>query len=104
MGYDNSGFSAKEVLNQLGGNKFVAMTGAKNFVKDDSKRMIAFKIGKNCKGVNYVRITLNSMDTYDMEFISVRGGKLTVKSEANNIYNDQLQEVFTEHTGLYTRL
>jgi len=97
-------FSAGEVLKQLGGNKFRAMTGAKNFVKDDAKQMIIFKIGRNSKGVNYVRITLNSMDTYDMEFISMRAGKKTIKSKADGVYNDQLQEVFTNHTGMDTHL
>ena len=97
-------FDASLIVQQLGGNKFIVMTGAKNFVKDDSKKMIAFKIGRNCKSVNHVRITLNSMDTYDMEFIRIRAGKLTVVHTANNVYNDMLQDVFTEHTGLYTRL
>ena len=95
---------AGEILRQLGGNRFIAMTGAKHFVADDKKRLIIFKIGRNSKGVNYVRITLNPMDTYDMEFIMMRAGKITVKSKATRVYNDQLQEIFTEHTGLYTRL
>ena len=100
----SSSFSAGQVLNQLGGNKFIAMTGAKDFVKDDAKQMIAFKIGRNAKSINYVRITLNPMDTYDMEFIMIRAGKLTVKSKAEGVYNEQLQEVFKEHTGMNTHL
>ena len=28
-------FSAEQVLTQLGGNRFIAMTGAKNFVKSE---------------------------------------------------------------------
>ena len=80
------------------------MTGAKHFVADDKKKLIIFKIGRNSKSVNYVKITLTSMDTYDMEFIMMRAGKMTTKSKATGVYNDQLQETFTEHTGLYTRL
>lgn len=95
---------ASEILRQLGGGRFMAMTGAKNFVKDNNKQMIAFKIGRNSKGINYVKITLNSMDTYDMEFISLRGNNMKIVSRADGIYNDQLQEVFTENTGLYTHL
>ena len=97
-------FNAGEVLRQLGGNKFIAMTGAKNFVKDDINQMISFKIMRNAKGVSHVRITLNAMDTYDMEFLSIRAGKIKVKSKFDGAYNDMLQSVFTEHTGLYTYL
>jgi len=99
-----SSFSAGEILKQLGGNKFIAMTGAKNFIRDDNKKLISFKIGRNCSGINYVKITLNSMDTYDMEFINIRAGKITIKSQAEGVYNDQLQSIFTEHTGMYTHL
>ena len=97
-------FEAGEVLKQLGGNKFIAMTGAKDFLKDDNKQMITFKIGRNNKQINHIRITLNAMDTYDMEFLycSVKGVKL--KSNSNGVYNDMLQAVFTEHTGLNTSL
>jgi hypothetical protein len=97
-------FQAGEVLRQLGGNRFIAMTGAKDFVKDDKEQMIGFKIGRNAKNVSHVRIKLNSMDTYDVEFLSIRNGNVTVKSKVDGIYNDQLQEVFTEHTGMYTHL
>lgn len=98
------GFNAGEVLRQLGGNRFIAMTGAKDFFKDDKKAMIGFKIGRNCNNINYVRITLNSMDTYDLEFINIRKFKVTIKSKAEGVYNDQLQSIFTEYTGMDTHL
>ena len=97
-------FNAVETLNQLGGNRFIAMTGAKDFVRDDAHQSITFRIGRNAKSVNVVKITLNSMDTYDMEFLMVRGADTFVRSKATGVYNDQLQDVFTEHTGLYTHL
>lgn len=94
-------FSAGEVLKQLGGNRFIAMTGAKNFVKDDKKQMIGFKVPKAKDSIKYVRITLNEMDTYDVEFLNIN--MKTVK-KVDGIYNDQLQETFTEYTGLATHL
>lgn len=97
-------FQAGEVLRQLGGNRFIAMTGAKNFVKDDDKQMIGFKIGRNAKNVNYVRITLNSMDTYDVEFLNINVNRVKTVSKVEGVYNDQLQEIFTENTGMATRL
>ncbi len=97
---------AREILQQLGGNKFIAMTGARNFV--DGGKFLQFKLPKAKDGINFVKITLNSMDTYDMEFGRIRkvGGELTYKvvSTADGIYNDQLQEIFTRYTGLYTKL
>ena len=95
---------ASEILRQLGGNRFIAMTGAKNFTRNDTTQTICFHIGKNCHSINYVRITLNSMDTYDVEFITLRAGVTKVRATDEGIYNDQLQDVFTSRTGMYTRL
>lgn len=93
---------AKTILEQLGGNKFAVMTGAKNFV--GSEQGLMFKIGSNSKGVNKVRIVLTPMDLYDMEFYSVRGTSIKLKAEHKGVYCDQLQNIFVEATGLYTRL
>ena len=99
---------ANEIIRQMGGNKLVAMTGAKNFVAIDNG--VTFKIGKNSKSVNFVKITLNAMDTYDVEYSRVakkRGSYEyvnTVKASEDGIYNDQLNESFERNTGMYTRL
>ncbi len=90
------------VIQQLGGGRFIAMTGAKDFFI--GPKGVVFKIGRNSKGVNYVRINLNSMDTYDVEFLQVRKFKEKVKSEAKGIYADMLRDVFEQHTGLRTSL
>jgi biotin operon repressor len=92
----------QEILRQLGGGKFIAMTGSKNFVGGENS--LAFRVGRNDKGVNYVRITLDPLDTYTVEFLSLRGTKSTVKSKVENVYVDSLRDVFTEGTGLYTSL
>ena len=89
---------AGETLKQLGGNKFIAMTGAKNFTV--GKEGLAFKIGRNAKAVNYVVIQLNGKDLYDMKF---QKGTRVLKT-ANDVYGDQLQKMFTKHTGMYTSL
>lgn len=102
--YAKGTFNAGEILRQLGGNRFIAMTGAKDFAKDDAKNEIVFKIGRNAKSVNYVRIKLTPMDTYDMEFLNVSVKGIKVKSKVEGVYNDQLQDIFTENTGMYTQL
>jgi len=94
---------AKEILNQLGGNKFRVMTGAKNFM--GFSEGLVMKIGRNSSNSNYLKITLNSMDLYDMEFAKVsRMGEKKSITEYNNVYNDSMVEVFEKHTGMYTKL
>ena len=94
---------AKTILEQLGGNKFVAMTGAKNFV--DCGDALSMRIGRNKTSSNYLKITSNAMDTYDMKFCKLTR-KFEEKSvtEYHNIYNDMLTDQFTSHTGMYTSL
>ena len=94
---------AETILKQLGGNKFRMMTGAKNLAGDENS--LSMRIGRNSSNSNYLKITLNSMDTYDMEFakVSKMGEKKSV-TEYNNIYNDMLTDQFTAHTGMYTSL
>lgn len=90
------------IIQQLGGNRFIAMTGAKNFAtggKDAS-----FKIGKNAGKVSHIKITLNDADLYDMEFFNIRGMNIKTVAERNGIYCDQLQREFSEVTGMATSL
>jgi hypothetical protein len=94
---------ATEILRTLGGNKFRAMTGAKDLAGDENS--LRMRIGRNSSNSNYLKITLNSMDLYDVHF-----SKLTRKfeeksvKEYNNVYNDSLVEIFESHTGMYTKL
>ena len=94
---------AREILNQLGGNKFRVMTGAKNFMGFSNG--LVMKIGRNSSNSNYLKITLNSMDLYDMKFCKLTR-KFEEKSvtEYSDVYNDMLTEVFEKHTGMYTKL
>ena len=93
---------AKTILQQLGGNKFIAMTGAKNF--GSSKNSLQFKIGKNSKSISHVIITLKSSDLYDVEFIKLRGPSRKVVKKVSGVYNDMLGKIFTKYTGMRTSL
>ena len=94
---------AKTILEQLGGNKFRMMTGAKNFGARDNS--LSMRIGRNSSNSNYLKITLNMMDTYDMKFCKLTR-KFEEKSvtEYHNVYNDLMRGTFTAHTGMYTSL
>lgn len=105
---------ANIIYGQLGGSKFAAMTGSKPIRCDDNG--ITFKLTKNKSGANELKITLNGLDLYDIEFSKHSYPRLNTKTyewmpekkkvikEYKDIYCDQLEELFTEVTGLYTRL
>lgn len=88
------------IVNQLGGNQFVLMTGAQ-LMRDGAKLIVKFK---GSKVANYMTIVLNSMDTYDVQFSKVREGKQTNIREYDGMYCDQIRNLFERVTGLRTSL
>ena len=58
---------ATTIYNQLGGHKFVVMTGAKNMIAIENG--LRFNIGQNGSKANTVKVILNGDDTYTMQFI-----------------------------------
>ena len=92
---------AQTILNQLGGMKrLVVMTGAYNFVA--STNAVSFRI-KNRK-VNYIKITLNGKDLYDVKFSRIFNYQEKVVAELNDIYFDQLIPIFEQNTGMYLKM
>ena len=59
--------------------------------------------------MNFVRIDLKN-DLYNMEFIQLRKKRgsmdvnMKVLKRVKGVYADQLQSIFTKHTGMYTSL
>jgi hypothetical protein len=103
---ESNGDIAREIQRQIG-NKAFAMMGASNYawgVDDFGNEYLTFKIGRNSKGINWIRITLNAMDTYDIVFSKVRDGKITIVKEVKGIYFDQLHQIIEKTTGLYLSL
>ena len=92
---------AKTILSQLGGRKFLAMTGANALAGHPSALSFHFP---RAKGVNYCKITLTPMDTYDIEFGSIHKHVYTLRRTIDGVYHDTLQKIFTEITGLATHL
>lgn len=96
---------ANTILQQLGGNRFAMMTGAKQFV--GSADALMFSIGKGAKDkINKVRVTLTPDDLYTVEFMKYSPTKFTVTeiAKVEGVYNDMLQEIFTKYTGFFTTL
>ena len=94
---------ANLLLKQLGGNKFKAMVGAKDFgIGSDG---LHFKIGRNAKSISHVVIDLDrGKDLYDIKFLRVRAGKIKVVKKLEGIYANQLGEIFKKYTGMNVRL
>ena len=94
---------AAEILNQLGGNKFIVMTGSKNFMCDGPS--LRMNLSRNKSKAKWLKITLTSMDDYTMDFFTAdKEFNIITKAKREGVTCDILQAVFTEVTGLYTSL
>lgn len=94
---------AKIILQQLGGNRFIAMTGAKNILAIENG--LSFKLPRFVGvKINHVKIILNDYDLYDLEFGRIHGMNYKVLSRIENVYAEMLQDIFTTETGLDTHL
>jgi hypothetical protein len=94
---------AQTIIQQLGGNRFLAMTGAKNLTYGPASLQMALPTGLSPVGVNRVKITLDDSDTYTVTFGKLQGVKYRLMGEVSGVYCDMLEDVFTENTGLFTR-
>lgn len=98
------------ILSHLGGNRFIAMTGAKNFLSGDAS--LSFRIPSAANKIVGVKVKLEQTDTYSVEFFKKAPRDpvfrtsfgVTVASTRTNVYADNLRDVFTAETGLMTSL
>lgn len=98
--------SYKEIYNQLGGNRFTAMTGAR-LSHGNEGRTLNCHI-KGSRKYNFISITHNGLDLYDVKFIKFGGPKSGFRTirekEFKDIYNDMLKTLIEKETGLYLSL
>lgn len=98
---------ANTILAQLGGRRFIAMTGACSM--SGGSNALGFRLpARTAKNkITGVRITLDPSDTYTVTFLAQRGSptfEVYTVAEHSMVYCDQLEGVFTSETGLATRL
>jgi hypothetical protein len=93
---------AEIIAQQLGGRRFAMMTGAV-FLQQDAGNTLVVRF-KGSNKTNILEIKYNSKDLYDMTFRKLRGTKLKTIETHNDVYSDQLQQIFEATTGLYTKL
>lgn len=97
--------TCKNIIDIMGGNKAVVMTGGK-FVIDRHNRRVTF-IFKGSRKMNRVLITYDKKwDLFNLDFVKFSPSKFTSKSikEYTGLYCNQLKEVFQSTTGLYLSL
>lgn len=99
---------AKTILDQMGGQRrLTLMIGAKKFVALNEPPGVSFQFmstDEPSKTGNRIKVTLNALDIYDIEFGFVRGTSYRVVKEYSNVYADQLEPLFRRQTGLALRL
>lgn len=99
---------AKTILQQLGGQRFITMTGARNFVAFPAPGL-QFDLPCNSMVKNHIKrvhVILDPSDTYTVLTMSKKRGQLEyVEVErVSGVYCDMLERIFTDMTGLYTSL
>jgi hypothetical protein len=79
------------------------MIGAHDFVGSETALTFRFR-ARAMNGSNCIRVTLMPSDTYKVEFISIRGTSVKVKSSHEDIYAEDLRNLIERTTGLYLSL
>jgi hypothetical protein len=100
---------ARTILEQLGGRRFIAMTGASSLTSGPSD--LSFRLPTRLAGgIGGMRIILTDMDDYRIETVRLKGSiakgniEYDRRVEAEGVYCDNLREAFTRITGLATSL
>lgn len=99
---------ARTILQQIGGNRFIVMTGSKNFI--DMGNGLRMNLSRNKTQANRLEITLDeALDLYTLRFYkqsTTKHFEVKIKEIASfdMVFFDMLEEMFTEVTGLVTRL
>jgi hypothetical protein len=112
----------RAIAEQIGGNKFLVMTGSKFQYYGYDKLgyvYLMIKLTRNQSKAQYLKIQLNGLDLYDLTFsrikktltplakelgIKIYDEETVIVKEYKDVYADMLQDIFTSVTGLYTRL
>jgi hypothetical protein len=93
---------AQTILAQIGGNNFLAMTGAKNLTHTDNSLTFHFPKNSPKNKIKIVKITLDADDTYTIKFYqySARTFDCNCILETNGLYAADLKGKIERETGL----
>jgi hypothetical protein len=97
---------ARITIEQMGGvGSLKLMLGATSFTShsDEGRGGVSFRF-KGSNRANYVKVVLSAMDTYTLRFGKVGKYHFDIIDFVEDVYNDQLDEVFYRVTGLEIKL
>ncbi|UYZ65297.1 hypothetical protein [Hymenobacter weizhouensis] len=99
------------ILLQLGGRRFLAMTGADQLLaagRTPTNPWLRMNLRRNEAGVNRLKVTLMPTDTYTVEFYHQQlvdcEAVITRKQTFDLVYGEDLTGLFTSVTGYATHL
>ena len=99
---------AQTILQQIGGKRFTAMTGSRDYINMGNG--LRMSLARNKTSANRLDIIYDAgADLYNMRFYRRTFSKKTFECRTKDIavhegiYFDMLEEMFTMVTGLYTR-
>ena len=90
------------ILKQLGGNKFLITTGVNNLKQ--YKNSLLMTLPKNKSKANKLQIILIDYNLYTLKFLKETKMGIKEVNTFSGVYGNQLTELFTQITGLYTTL
>ncbi len=105
MNNERAATKAETILMQLGGGRFLKMTGAKQLV--DTGNGLQFKLprGLSSTGIVCVSIEIGADDLYCVKAYTAKGVKTCIADRVvTGVYVDSLRNLFTQMTGLDTHL
>jgi hypothetical protein len=99
---------AQTILEQLGGRRFLVMTGAKDLLAGENYLSMRLPASLTKGRVNKIRILLADNDTYTLETYKFTTRDLASAStpvrQESDVYVESLRETFTAMTGLAVSL
>ena len=93
---------AQTILSQIGGNRFIAMTGAHSFVSTDDSLTFQFPRKTPRFQIKYVKIILKGDDTYTIKFFQYNAKKFELNEilEVSGALFTDLKPIIERETGL----
>lgn len=93
---------AHTILAQLGGKRFLAMTGARDLIGSENSLYMRLPMGQ----AKHMRIELAPNDTYTVKTLRWNARKMayTIAGISSGVYADNLQDVVEAMTGLMVAL
>lgn len=92
--------TAQTIIAQLGGSRFVAMTGAKQFTWSETEHRLTMKLGRNRQRITHMSITLDPTDTYSVEFLRASVRVREIAASHSGIYCNMLAQLVEAETGM----